>query len=138
MSSTGVPDASRSRSSLTNCVTLYWPLVTAALMAVVGYLTPAGVAAYTASTNVLIGILFLVLGLTLDLLELRRGSMAWHFHALLQLFSLVLSPALYYVSVYHWEWEYCPACLEPTRANAPSRRAERAHAPSLTGCGAES
>ena len=88
-----------------SCFTLYWPLLAAVAMAVVGYLTPDGAAAYTASTNVLIGILFLVLGLTLDLQELRRGSLAWQFHLLLQLFSLAFSPLLYYLTVFHWGWE---------------------------------
>ena len=74
-------------------------------MAVVGYFTPAGAAGYDVSVKVLVGILFLLLGLTLNLQELQAGSLAWHFHVHLQFFSLVLTPALYYALVYHWGWE---------------------------------
>mmetsp|Transcript_6146 Transcript_6146/g.16069 ORF Transcript_6146/g.16069 Transcript_6146/m.16069 type:complete len:380 (+) Transcript_6146:176-1315(+) len=103
--------SARRRALLASVVELYWPLAAAMLMAAVGYATPAGAAGYTVATNVLVGVLFLVLGLTLNLEELRKGSLAWRFHLLLQGFSLVLSPSLYYFAVYRWGWEVSSGIL---------------------------
>ena len=82
----------------------HWPIITAAAMALLAYATPAGAAYYKPTITPLIATIFAILGLTLDLTELRSGASACHVHALLQLFSLGLCPALYYGCVYHWGW----------------------------------
>lgn len=85
-------------------VATHWPIITATAMAMLAYATPAGAAYYTPTITPLIATIFGILGLTLNLTELRSGAAACHVHALLQLFSLGLCPALYYGTVYHWGW----------------------------------
>eukprot|EP00937_MAST-01D_sp_MAST-1D-sp2_P000648 g648.t1 len=54
---------------------------------------------------ILITCLFALLGLTIQLAEMRRALFAIRCHALTQLFSLVLTPVLYYALVFYPSWE---------------------------------
>eukprot|EP00935_MAST-01C_sp_MAST-1C-sp1_P000966 g966.t1 len=83
-----------------------WALLTLLSMAGAAAINSSfGNRVYKPATKVLVTALFAILGLTLDLTELRGGITALHVHLPLQLFSLVFTPLLYYCLVYRWRWE---------------------------------
>jgi predicted Na+-dependent transporter len=109
-----------------------WAEVTATLRqqwALVAVLATMGVAAaeptfgssiYKVASKILIVTLFAILGLTLNLSEMRNSMVALQVHVPVQLFSLVLTPTLYYLAVFRWRWEVpgilCPSFAAGTMA----------------------
>ena len=71
---------------------------------------------YKPTSTVLITALFALLGLTLDLPEMRAALVACNVHMLIQIFSLVFTPCLYYAAVFHWQWEVSAGILSQTFA----------------------
>ena len=96
-----------SRACLLATVRQQWMLPAVALMAVFGALLPdaADLKNYSIGMPMCTGALFALQGLRLNLTEFRHALVAAHVHVMLQTFSLVLTPALYFGAVFHWKWE---------------------------------
>lgn len=88
------------------CLKSQWCLYVCIVALVVASINPDPVARfYSPISKAVIITLFALLGLTLDLAELRKGFFAWRIHLLCQSFSLLVIPCLYYALVYHWHLE---------------------------------
>ena len=95
-----------SRACLLATVRQQWMLPAVALMAVFGALFPTpGLKNYSIGMPMCTGALFALQGLRLNLTEFRHALVAAHVHVMLQTFSLLLTPALYFGAVFHWKWE---------------------------------
>ena len=95
-----------SRACLLATVRQQWMLPAVALMAVFGALFPSpGLTVYSIGMPMCTGALFALQGLRLNLTEFRHALVAAHVHVMLQAFSLLLTPALYFGAVFHWKWE---------------------------------
>ena len=69
---------------------------------------PLGLRWYKVGSRVLITSLFALLGLTLQLGQLRDGLLDLRSHCLIQACSLLLIPTLYYVLVFRWDFGHAP------------------------------
>lgn len=96
---------------MVTAVELYWPLAVAAAMAVVGYLVPQGAQLYHNTMPPLVAMLFVILGLTRDPSSWRTAGAAWHFHILLQSYSLLVTPVTYYFLVRSPGWDVTSGML---------------------------
>ena len=104
-----------------------------------GALFPSpGLTVYSIGMPMCTGALFALQGLRLNLTEFRHALVAAHVHVMLQTFSLLLTPALYFGAVFHWKWEealitrpyavgtMAQMCMPTTArpaSSSPSRRA---------------
>ena len=83
-----------------------WTLIAAITTIVAAALNPnPGERVYKPASTAAITALFALLGLTLDLPEMRAALVSCDVHVLIQLFSLVFTPCLYYAAVFRWRWE---------------------------------
>eukprot|EP00755_Sulcionema_specki_P022468 Sspe_Gene.76594::Locus_47857_Transcript_1_1_Confidence_1.000_Length_2876::g.76594::m.76594/K14347/SLC10A7, P7; solute carrier family 10 (sodium/bile acid cotransporter), member 7 len=64
-----------------------------------------GVLHYTTTLYICIVVIFVIVGLTIPLVDLVEGLRALPFHIGCQVYSLVAIPLTYYGVVYHWGWE---------------------------------
>ena len=89
-----------------------WTLIAAIITIIAAALNPSpGERIYKPTSTVLITALFALLGLTLDLPEMRAALVACNVHMLIQIFSLVFTPCLYYAAVFRWQWEVSAGIL---------------------------
>ena len=115
--STKVELTSHLFSPLTATVLSQWALIAVLLMAVVAYIMPGpGMAMATTANPIVIASLFAILGLMMPLATFRAGAAAFHVHAYLQTFSLILTPFSYWLLIYHWRWEVRSGLLTPAFA----------------------
>jgi len=116
LSSAPRPTLHRVRHCFCNAAALYWPLAAAVAMAVVGYLLPQGAVAYKVAMPCLIGTLFLVLGLCLDRSAWLGGVKALHVHTLMQGYSLVAQPVVYFYAAHQTGLDMTSGLLTTTLA----------------------
>ena len=95
-----------------------WPLVAAAVSALVAAADPSPGARIQHDVNpYLVGFIFVVSGLGIDVYEMARGLAAIHVHVPMQAFVLLVTPGLYYFAVYRQRWEVSSGWLTPSYAD---------------------
>ena len=86
----------------------HWMLLVLAACFCAAKINPdPGAAAYSTAIKILVPALFCIVGLTIDLRALTTLADVKTVAAnlLCQSYSLVVMPLVYYISVYHWQWE---------------------------------
>jgi sodium/bile acid cotransporter 7 len=91
-----------------------WTALAVVVAALVAFADPMpGKAMYPVASPIGIAVLFLLLGLTVNLGEFQRASTALPAHLLLWSFQLLVCPAVYWLAVYRWGWEVSLKILRP-------------------------
>lgn len=88
------------------CMNRHWIFFAVIITMFAAYPAPSAGAKINKETSTeTVIVLFLLVGLTIDLQRLHRGVVAIHVHVFCQTFNLILMPLAYYFVVYRWSWE---------------------------------